>query len=83
MNAGSLVQLSETAKIQSGIETHEDVFGVILRSIDICSELGIKDHRLRCHEESNHHKAADRGGFEVLTCFGVDSFWDLDLKECV
>lgn len=72
MNAGSLVQLSETAKIQSGIETHEDVFGVILRSIDICSELGIKDH-----------KAADRGGFEVLTCFGVDSFWDLDLKECV
>ena len=63
---GTLVKLTETAKIQSKIETLEDVFGIILCHVDMGKILKLPENVK---------------GYEVMTKFGVELMWEADLLE--
>jgi|TARA_R110002020_G_scaffold37124_25_gene112137 hypothetical protein len=63
---GAIVLLSEVAKIQSSIETHDEIFGIVLECVNMGKLLGWP---------------SDHPGCEVMTSHGVDVYSNNDLKE--
>ena len=63
---GALVQLTETAKIQSKIKTDNDVFGIILCHVNMGKALRLPENV---------------SGYEVMTRFGIELMWEADLLE--
>jgi len=68
MDIGSLVRLSETAKIQYCIDTNKRVFGVILGTVNLRESLDIPD---------------DEVGYEVLLPGGIHIFYNSDIHEVI
>ena len=66
MSKGSLVRLSEVAKIQSGIVSDNDVYGLIIDYFDLCEHLGIPSDDL---------------GYKVFTQGEIEIFYEHDIEE--
>jgi len=68
MDHGTLVKLSETAKIQAGIDNEcRDVYGLVINDVDMGQLLGLPESNL---------------GFEVfIPGMGIEVFYNIDVEE--